>query len=80
MTRKEKNNIIKWANTLSDDELAKQYYDCAYDCLGTLTDAMYELGYDMSDIVEQEKHENLCHRKLIYFVCFVKKRNIELWV
>ena len=55
MKRLEKNNLIKWANTLSDKELKDEYYDAVYDSLGSQTDKMYELGYDMRDIEEREE-------------------------
>ena len=34
-----------------------KYINCADGCLGTLTDKMYELDYDMSDIVERQEYE-----------------------
>lgn len=34
MTKAERNKIIEWANTLTDEELAKEYYDGVFDCLG----------------------------------------------
>ncbi len=80
MTRKERNNIINWANTLSDDDLKKQYYDCADGCLGTLTDKMYELGYDMSDIVERQEYEEFMRQKADLLCMLCEERNIELWV
>lgn len=63
MKLKEKNNLIKWANTLSDKELKDEYYEAVYDSLGSQTDKMYELGYDMRDIEEQEAYEKyLCEK------------------
>ena len=80
MTRKEKNNIINWASTLSDDELKKEYYDCADVCLGTLTDKMYELGYDMSDIVERQEYEKFMTQESDLLAMLCESRNIKLWV
>ena len=34
MTKSEKNSIIKWANTLTDEELEEEYYRAVYDTLG----------------------------------------------
>ena len=63
MKRLEKNSLIKWANTLSDKELKDEYYEAVYDSLGSQTDEMYELGYDMRDIEEQEEYEKyLCEK------------------
>lgn len=63
MKLKEKNNLIKWTNALSDKELKDKYYAAVYDSLGSQTDEMYELGYDMRDIKEQEEYEKyLCEK------------------
>mgnify|MGYP004509873519 CR=1 FL=1 len=63
MERSERNNLVKWANTLSDKELKDKYYAAVYDSLGSQTDEMYELGYDMRDIKEQEEYEKyLCEK------------------
>lgn len=39
MKLKEKNSLIKWANTLSDKELKDEYYEAVYDSLGSQTDS-----------------------------------------
>ena len=57
MKLKEKNNLIKWANALSEKELKDEYYEAVYDSLVSQTDKMYELGYDTRDIKEQEEYE-----------------------
>lgn len=79
MKRAERNKIKKWAASLSDEELEKEYFESVYDCLGSQTERMYELGYDISDIVEREKFENeLCEiSDIIESVCV--ERGIELW-
>lgn len=79
MKLKEKNNLIKWANTLSDKELKDEYYDAAYDSLGSQTDKMYELGYDMRDIEEREEYEKyLCEKAdILENICV--ERGIGLW-
>ena len=46
MTKLERNQIIKWASALTDDELKKEYYDAAFDTLGSQVEAMYERGWD----------------------------------
>ena len=35
MTRLEKNKIIKYANSLTDEDLEEEYYRSVYDCLGS---------------------------------------------
>ena len=79
MKRLERNNLIKWANTLSDKELKDKYYAAVYDSLGSQTDEMYELGYDIKDIEEQEEHEKyLCEKAdILENICV--KRGIGLW-
>lgn len=79
MTRAERNKIIKWADTLTDEDLEKQYYDAANLTLGSQSELMYEQGWDMQDIIEREKHEKwLCHRAvLLEMLCC--ERGIKLW-
>lgn len=79
MNRLEKNNLVKWANTLSDKELKDEYYEAVYDSLGSQTDKMYELGYDMRDIKEQEEYEKyLCEKAdILKNICV--ERGIGIW-
>ena len=57
MTKSERNQIIKWVNTLTDEELEKEYYDAVFDTLGSQAEKMYERGWDMQDIIEREKYD-----------------------
>lgn len=79
MNRVEKNKIIKFANLLSDEELEKEYYQSVFDCLGSEVDDMYELGYDICDITEREKHEKylLEYSDLLEHLCL--DRGIRLF-
>ena len=79
MKLKERNSLVKWANTLSDKELKDEYYDAVYDSLGSQTDKMYELGYDMRDIEEREGYEKyLCEKAdILENICI--KRGIGVW-
>lgn len=79
MKRLEKNSLVKWANTLSDKELKDEYYEAVYDSLGSQTDEMYELGYDMRDIEEQEEYEKyLCEKAdILENICV--EREIGVW-
>lgn len=79
MTKKERNDIIKFAEKLTDSELEKEYYDASYDSLGSQCEVMYELGYDIVDIVEREKYEKYLRQRadLLEYLC--KQRGIKLW-
>lgn len=79
MTKSERNQIIKWVNTLTDEELEKEYYHAVYDTLGSESEIMYERGYDMQDIIEREKYEDWLDQKcdLLERLCY--DRGIELW-
>ena len=79
MTKKERNEIIKFTEKLTDDELEKEYYDAVYRSLGSQTEYMYELGYDISDIVEREKYEKYLGQSadLLEYLC--EQRGIKLW-
>ncbi len=61
MKLKDRNNLIKYAKNLSNEELENEYYDAIFDSLGSIAEKMYDLGYDMRDIKEQEEHEKYCH-------------------
>lgn len=79
MTKAERNKIIAWCNTLTDEQLEGEYYDSVYDCLGSQVDEMYERGYDIADIEEREEYEDyLCDRSdVIEMMC--EQRGIKLW-
>lgn len=52
MTKTEKEKIIKQAKTLSNKELETQYYSLVDESLGSQAEIMYDMGYDVSDIIE----------------------------
>ena len=79
MTKSEKNKIIKWASTLTDEELEKEYYRASLDTLGSQAEEMYERGWDMQDVIEREKYEKWLGQKcdLLEQLCY--GRGIKLW-
>ena len=79
MTKSERNQIIKWANTLTDEELEKEYYDAAWDTLGSQAEEMYERGWDMADILEREKYEKWLGEKSDVLEELCHGRGIKLW-
>lgn len=79
MTKSERNQLIKWANTLSNDELEAEYYRAAWDTLGSQAEEMYERGYDMVDIIEREKFEKWLGEKSDLIEKCCEERGIKLW-
>lgn len=79
MTKKEKKDLIHYAENLSDSELVSQYYDSVYDCLGSDCKTMYELGYDIQDIRETEALEKYLGEKAFILEEECCKRNITSW-
>ena len=79
MTKSERNQIIKWANTLTDDELEEEYYRAAWETLGSEAEEMYERGWDMQDVIEREKYEKYLGQRadLLESLCY--GRGIKLW-
>lgn len=80
MLLKERKEIEKLCDTLSDEELEKLYYDTLFLSLGSQCDDMYDLGYDIQDIIERQKYEKFIAQKsdLIGGIC--DKRGIQLFV
>ena len=79
MTKSERNQIIKWANTLTDEELEEEYYDAAFDTLGSQAEEMYEQGWDMQDIIEREEYEKYLGQMVDLLESLCCGRGIELW-
>lgn len=79
MTKSERNQTIKWANSLSDEGLKGEYYDSVFDCLGSQAEEMYERGYDMQDIREREKYEKWLGEKSDLLEMLCEERGIKLW-
>ena len=79
MKKSDKDALIKWAENLTDEELEKEYYEAVNDSLGSQTEDMYELGYDMADIREREKHEKYLAEKSSILEALCEKRGIKLW-
>ena len=79
MTKKQRNEIIKWASTLTDDQLEGEYYDAVMDSLGSQTEEMYELGYDIADIIEREEYEDYLDQRSDLLGRLCEERGIKLW-
>ena len=79
MTKSEKNKIIKWASTLTDDELEKEFYRAVQDTLGSEAEEMYDRGYDMQDVIDREKYEDWLDQKCDLLERLCCERGIELW-
>lgn len=75
----DKNSIIKWANSVSDTELEKEYYDTVYNSLGSQTTEMYDLGYDKQDIRERETFEKFLCQKSDLLATICVERGISIW-
>jgi hypothetical protein len=79
MTRTEKDHFVKYARGLSDEELEQMYYDIVFSTLGSEAEEMYDRGYDMVDIMEQEKYERDLSVKSGILEGLCMERGIKLW-
>ena len=79
MTKKERTEIERWAAGVSDERLKEEYYNLIYDTTGTQTDAMYEMEYDMQDIIERQKYEKFMAQKCDLIGSLCEKRGVKLW-
>ena len=78
MNQRELKKLKKWTDTLTDEQLKKEYYDTVEQILGSQCEEMYERGY-ISDIIEREKYERELGRQsdMLEYLC--AERNIKLW-
>lgn len=79
MNKGEYAKLKKWADTLTDEQLKKEYYDSVFDSLGSQAEEMYERGYDITDIRKREKHERWLSRRSDMLEGICQERGIKLW-
>lgn len=79
MNKREFVKLKKWTDTLTDEQLEKEYYDAMFDSLGSQTEEMYERGYDIADILEREKHEKWLSIRSDMLEAICSERGIKLW-
>lgn len=79
MKKSERENIIKRVKTLSDEELKTQYYSWSDKSLGSQAEMMYDMGYDVSDIIEQQNYERFVREKADLLEQLCIEREIDLW-
>lgn len=77
--KRELAKLKKWTDTLTDEQLKKEYYDAVFDTLGSQTEEMYERGYDVVDIQGREEYERWLSRRSDMLEEICRKRGIELW-
>lgn len=58
MNKREYIKLKKWTDTLTDEQLKKEYYDVMFDTLGSQAEEMYKRGHDEADIREREKKDD----------------------
>lgn len=79
MNKRELAKLKKWTDTLTDEELKKEYYDAVFDTLGSQAEEMYERGYDEADIREREEYERWLSRRSAMLEKICSERGIKLW-
>lgn len=79
MNKRELAKLKKWTDTLTDEQLKKEYYDAVFDTLGSQAEEMYDRGYDIADIREREKYERWLSRQSDMLETICLERGIKLW-
>lgn len=79
MNKREFAKLKKYTDTLTDEELKKEYYDAVFKTLGSQAEEMYERGYDIADILEREKYERWLSRQSYMLEIICSERGIKLW-
>ena len=79
MSRQDEVNYLNIVSILPDKELEELYYEMSYDAMGSLSELMFENGYDERDIIEYEKYKkHICDKvRIIEKLCC--ERGIELY-
>lgn len=79
MNKREFAKLKKWTDTLTDEELEKEYYDAFFRTIGSQADEMYERGYDPADIRDIEKYERWLSRRIDMLEVICCERGITFW-
>lgn len=79
MTKSERKQIIDWVSTRSNEQLEKEYYDVAFDTLGSEAEIMEAQGYEDIDIKERRKFEKWLGEKADLLEMLCCERGIKLW-
>lgn len=79
MNKREFEKLKKWTDTLTNEQLKKEYYDAMFKTLGSQAEEMYECGYDIADILEREKYERWLSRQSNMLEEICHERGITLW-
>lgn len=64
---------------MSNKELETQYYSLVDESLGSQAEIMYDMGYDVSDIIEQQNYERFVREKIDLLEQLCVERGITLW-
>lgn len=75
----ERNEIIRLVHGLFNEELEREYYDTVYDSLNNQSEKMYEMCYDIKDIVEEEEIQEYLSEKADLLGRLCDQRGIKLW-
>ena len=73
------NDVVKHAETLSDEQLLDEYYDCMFESLGSQSERMYDLGYDEADIRERSYYEDFVCQKADILAGLCIERGLRLF-
>lgn len=79
MNKREFAKLKKWTDALTDEQLEKEYYDSAFETLGSQAEEMWERGYDEADIREREEYEKWLSRQCDMLEAICYERGIKLW-
>ena len=79
MKLKEKKSIINECAAMTDEELILFYNDLVFSSLGSQSEDMYDLGYDISDILERISYEKYLIEKCDIVEDLLHDRGLEPW-
>lgn len=71
--------MYKTIKTMTDEELIESYHENVLRTLGSVAELMYERGYDIADILEQERLEKETNEYVDKLERELCKRGIDAW-
>lgn len=79
MTKRDKNRLLKYWKDKPTEEIESEYYSICYGDYNADTERMYDLGFDLVDILEAEAYSNYKQEEAGILEGILRSRGIIPW-